>query len=79
MCQIKFLLDLPKHSPGVALLCDVEVGCEYRFGGGGAGGPGGGWDGALFTRTGAGLTNLMGVAAELRPRTPPITMEPFWS
>lgn len=35
-------IDSPKHSPGVALLCDVGVGCEYRFGGGGAGGPGGG-------------------------------------
>ena len=70
---------LPKHSPGVALLWDVGVGWEYRLGGGGAGGPGGGCDGALFTRTGAGLTNLMGVAAELNPRTPPITMDPFWS
>lgn len=34
--------DLPRHSPGVALLCDVGVGCEYKFAGGGAGGPGGG-------------------------------------
>lgn len=69
--------DSPRHSPGVALLCDVGVGWEYRLGGGGAGGPCGGCDGARFTRTGAGLTNLMGVAAELRPRTPPMTMEPF--
>lgn len=71
-------ISLPKHSPGVALLCaDVGVACEYRLGGGGAGGPGGGCEGALFTRTGAGLTNLMGVAAEPRPLTPPITMDPF--
>lgn len=73
------LEDLPKHSPGFALVWEVDVDCEYRLGGGGAGGPCGGWDGALFTRTGAGLTNLIGVAAEPNPRTPPITIDPFWS
>lgn len=40
--KVTYPRDSPRHSPGVALLCDVGVGCEYRFAGGGAGGPGGG-------------------------------------